>query len=313
MIQQQDWNVCPFGYSTADAVARLATLMQEENTILVDIRYSTKSLRKPEWSGQALQERYGNRYLWIRELGNENYFNHGEIKIHDPAQGIPRLMKGIERGYKLIMLCTCSDYSKCHRRTVVEMLCSQMPGVRVMQPDLPSEGGNSYMQREWTEQSGKIPCISIQHPYCMAIMERKKSIELRTWGTSYRGPIAIHAGSTWYGGIKIPGRATNEEMRPIKEFVQRLSLPARAGDYPVGAIVGIARLVQCRRFSSASDYEYLREQHRGSQEWDKRDYGWWLTDVVKLPEPVKTRGYLGMFGVDRAPLEAFLASMEREA
>ena len=302
-MQQPDWNVLPFGYSTPQAQERLAILMEDERTILVDIRYSTKSVRKPEWSGEALQQRYGNRYLWIRDLGNENFFNGGDIKIHDKDQGIPRLMKGIERGYKLIMLCTCQRYDTCHRRTVVEMLCSQMPGVKVMRPELPAgEGGNAYMQREWTEQPGKIACLSIAQPFCSGIIEGKKSIELRTWGTHYRGIIALHAGSKWYGGVdlsKSTFRAEAHQIRAIREAVQRLGTSREIADYPTGSIIGMARLVQCRRFVSLEEYESLRPAHQGSTEWDERDYGWWFEDVVKLEEPVKVRGYLGLFGVDR--------------
>ena len=124
----------PFGYSTPNAQARLDELMQDDRAILVDIRMSVEARRKPDWSGAVLQQRYGKRYLWLQSLGNINYFNHGPIQIHQPAMGIPRLMKGIERGYKLILLCTCPQYSQCHRKVVVKMLCSQMPGVRVMEP-----------------------------------------------------------------------------------------------------------------------------------------------------------------------------------
>jgi hypothetical protein len=48
--------IIPFGYSSDDAQARLADLMQNERTILVDIRYSVTSKNKPEWAGEKLQE-----------------------------------------------------------------------------------------------------------------------------------------------------------------------------------------------------------------------------------------------------------------
>lgn len=52
-----------------------------------------------------------------------------------------------------------------------------------------------YMQKEWEPQEGKIPCLSISQPFASAIILGKKKIELRTWGTHYRGPIALHAGN----------------------------------------------------------------------------------------------------------------------
>jgi hypothetical protein len=127
--------VYPIGYSAPGASTSLETLMQDEQTILVDIRFSVKSMRKPGWSGSALRERYGKRYLWIRELGNVNFYNGGPIKIHRPEEGIGRLVTGLQKGYNLILLCTCSEYETCHRKKVVELLQKAMPAVEVVQPD----------------------------------------------------------------------------------------------------------------------------------------------------------------------------------
>src|SRR2546429_6802388 len=123
--------VYPLGYSAPGASSSLDALMQDEHTILVDIRYSVKSIRKPEWSGSALQKRYGKRYVWIRELGNVNFYNGGDIQLHKPEKGIDRLVTGLQRGYNLILLCTCSTYTDCHRTDVVELLQYVMPEVEV--------------------------------------------------------------------------------------------------------------------------------------------------------------------------------------
>ena len=82
--------------------------------------------------------------------------------------------------------------------------------------------------------------------------------------------------------------------------MQRLGTSREVSDYPTGAVIGMARLVACRRFTSAEEYEMLREKHKGSQEWDAREYGWKFIEVVELAEPVKVRGYLGLFGVEKA-------------
>jgi len=154
------------------------------------------------------------------------------------------------------------------------------------------------MQREWEPQEGKMPALSIAQPFTQAIILGRKTIELRTWGTSYRGPIAIHAGKTWYGGLKLPGRASDAEMRPIKQFVQRMALPPRIGDYPLGAILGVARLVKCAKFT-AEGYERLRDQHCSDCAWSANEFGWQFTDIQALPEPIYgVRGYLGLFAVD---------------
>lgn len=129
--------VIPFGYSAPNATQTLDVLMaQDSRAILVDIRYSTVSRNKPAWSHDALQAKYGNRYLWIKDLGNVNYFQHGmPIKIANAERGIPRLVTGLERGYTLIPLCTCANYDTCHRRVVVEMLREKVSDIEVVQPN----------------------------------------------------------------------------------------------------------------------------------------------------------------------------------
>lgn len=153
-----------------------------------------------------------------------------------------------------------------------------------------------YMQREWTPQEGMMPCISIQQPFASAIILGKKRIELRNWGTHYKGPIALHAGKKWYGGLQLPGRASDTELAPIKRFVQHYSLPPRIGDYPTGAIIGIARLVRCATFTEEG-YERLRDQHCSDCSWTPGEYGWLFEEVQALPKPISARGYLGLFPV----------------
>lgn len=38
-----------------------------------------------------------------------------------------------------------------------------------------------------------LPCISLWQPWASALAIRSKRNETRSWATSYRGPIAIHA------------------------------------------------------------------------------------------------------------------------
>jgi uncharacterized protein (DUF488 family) len=127
--------IIPFGYSVAHAQDRLATLMEDERAILVDIRYSVKSKSKPLWSGDALQELYKKRYLPIKSLGNKNYFQHGApIEIADSETGIPRLLDGLNQGYTIVLLCTCSNYKTCHRKVVVDLVKEQLPDCEVVLP-----------------------------------------------------------------------------------------------------------------------------------------------------------------------------------
>lgn len=158
------------------------------------------------------------------------------------------------------------------------------------------------MQREWIAQPGKMACLSVQQPFASAIILGKKTIELRTWGTRYRGPIAIHAGKSWYGGVKNIRRASASEFGSISRAAQRMELPRAIEEYPLGAIIGVARLVRCAKFTEES-WERLRDQHRSDGVWHPDIVGWQFEDVVALPEPIYgVRGQLGLFAVDEIHL-----------
>lgn len=165
----------------------------------------------------------------------------------------------------------------------------------------------SFKQTEWTPLAGKIPSLSIQQPFGQAIILGRKSIELRLWKTTYRGLIALHAGKKWYGDVDFVKGATEDEVRPLAEIVTRLQLPPKVRDYPTGAIIGLARLVRCSKFTEEG-WERLRDQHANTGLWNPEAIGWQFEDVRALPEPIMNiRGYPGLFAVDYEPIERALS------
>jgi hypothetical protein len=66
--------------------------------------------------------------------------------------------------------------------------------------------------------------ITIKQPYASLIMAGIKPVENRTWNTSYRGTLLIHAGK----GV------VRDAMDAHGDLV---------GDYPAGAIIGTVELV----------------------------------------------------------------------
>jgi len=73
--------------------------------------------------------------------------------------------------------------------------------------------------------------LSIRHPWIDLILAGSKTVEVRTWATRYRGPLLLHASA----GFGIAEREAAVRLRqPPPE-------PAS-----LGAVVGIAELVDCR-------------------------------------------------------------------
>ncbi len=136
MMQQQEWNVTTLGYNPRGAAQTLEALMAGERVLLIDTRKTPWSQR-PEWRQAALCKKYGKRYRWAgKYLGNANHANGGPIRVVDHVTGLRGLRMYLSEGYRLVLLCACSDYERCHRKVITQMLCATTPGVCVMEPGI---------------------------------------------------------------------------------------------------------------------------------------------------------------------------------
>ncbi|GLV56332.1 hypothetical protein KDH_31730 [Dictyobacter sp. S3.2.2.5] len=121
----------PRGYAALDADQQVEVLMQSSDTLLLDIRLNPTSRWRPQWRKSALQERWRDRYIHKRDLGNVNYRNDQPIQLLNPARGIEEVAQMLRRGSSLVVLCACKDYEMCHRHTVVELLKIAIPEIEV--------------------------------------------------------------------------------------------------------------------------------------------------------------------------------------
>ena len=124
--------------------------------------------------------------------------------------------------------------------------------------------------------------ISLWQPWASAIAVGVKKVETRHWKTDYRGPIAIHAAKRW-----------DRHQREFAEIEYALGrLPARL---PFGALVAVATIKDCRPTEELEQEVGAIERLYGNFEPGR--YGWILTDVRALPEPVPVTGRQGIFRV----------------
>lgn len=98
--------------------------------------------------------------------------------------------------------------------------------------------------------------LTIRQPWASLIAVGAKTIETRSWSTSYRGPLALHAGMA-KPTVSSIGSFTDVTGEPIAEGHERALLdctkwPAPGGVYdkaaavvplPLGAVVAVADLV----------------------------------------------------------------------
>lgn len=139
--------------------------------------------------------------------------------------------------------------------------------------------------------SATIQTLSLLQPWASLVVIGAKKIETRSWSTSYRGSLAIHASK----------RLTRDQKEMCDEwpFYEALAAVGIGSwrDLPTGAIVATCRLTEVLatdRVVAWADH-YLRGHEKAFGDYTPGRYAWLLADVVPLPEPIPARGSLGLW------------------
>jgi hypothetical protein len=112
-----------------------------------------------------------------------------------------------------------------------------------------------------------VLALTVRQPHASAIFLLGKDVENRTWPTSHRGLLVVHAGV-----------AVDEQA--MARMGNALNSPL-----PLGHIVGVVELQDC---------VVLKRRTR----WALRDHFHWLLERPRLlSEPVPCRGQQGLWGV----------------
>ena len=135
-----------------------------------------------------------------------------------------------------------------------------------------------------------LPALSVTQPWATLIAQGHKRYETRSWRTSYRGRLAIHAAR------RFPPEAQDfaAEERAIGRLPERI---------PFGALVATARLVAVHRTEDIALTVNGLERLLG--DFGPGRYAWELDEVTVLAEPVPCRGSLGLWALP-PPVAALL-------
>ncbi len=122
-----------------------------------------------------------------------------------------------------------------------------------------------------------IRALSVRQPWASMIAEGRKTIEVRTWLTHYRGPLAIVAGlARDRDGIALHGFA----------------------DAPRGVLIAVAELVDVRPMTED-------DEEAACVACSDDAYAWVLRNVSALVPPPPCRGAQGLFHVETRMLRAY--------
>jgi hypothetical protein len=132
-----------------------------------------------------------------------------------------------------------------------------------------------------------IKALSLTQPWGTLVASGAKRIETRSWKTSYRGPLAIHAAK----GLPKDTLALFF-TEPFASTLRRNGIK-HPSDMPRGAIVATCTLVDC--IPTESIRGSLSENELAFGDYSDGRWAWVLEDVQALSQPVPVKGALGLW------------------
>jgi activating signal cointegrator 1 len=147
-----------------------------------------------------------------------------------------------------------------------------------------------YHSRRWLV----LKVITLIQPWASLIALGEKKIETRSWKTSYRGPLLIHAGKKIDSCAKHSiFRRTLESHRYTKDTLPTGMIIAKCN------LIDCLEMVQCGVSSgtlSDGTKVYGNEYQFGNYEIGR--YAWILDNVEMLKEPIPAKGKLSIWNFE---------------
>jgi activating signal cointegrator 1 len=129
--------------------------------------------------------------------------------------------------------------------------------------------------------------ITLTQPWATLVAIGAKRVETRSWQTSYRGEIAIHAAKGMPYGARLMCH-----NQPFRQYLDRIGYNG-PDDLPRGAVIAIVKLqsvVPCGNVLS-----WISDDERAFGHYAAGRFAWVLSPYVRrLAIPIAHRGSLGL-------------------
>ena len=116
--------------------------------------------------------------------------------------------------------------------------------------------------------------LSIKQPWAELIVSGRKTIELRSWNTKFRGKFLVHA-----------------SKNPDKEAMKKFGFK----ELPCGFILGEVELVDVKDYAVTKDFD--NDNHLADASFG--GYGFVLENFKRFEEPICVNGRLGFWEFDK--------------
>lgn len=135
-----------------------------------------------------------------------------------------------------------------------------------------------------------MKALTLTQPWATLVAIGAKEIETRSWHTSYRGPLAIHAAKGLAGMKRI-------EFSQLCLLTEPFRTALRAAGYydsdsfPRGRVLATCELVDCLETQAIE----VGEPERSFGDYSYGRFAWLLENIRRLPGPVPAKGALGLW------------------
>lgn len=156
--------------------------------------------------------------------------------------------------------------------------------------------------------------LSLWEPWATLMALGAKRIDTRSWGTSYRGWLAIQASK---GGLNRECLAETccdeyfyQALREYPPFAEQVEATVRRKGwisevFPHGKIVAVVYLMGCARTEwitkpvgvEVIGSELMTPQERAFGDFSDGRYGWVTEKLFRLPEPIPFKAKQGLVSV----------------
>jgi hypothetical protein len=144
-----------------------------------------------------------------------------------------------------------------------------------------------------------VKALTMTQPWATLVAVGENTIETRSWSTRYRGSLAIHSAKAFPAAA----RALCEEEPYRSVLAQGGYLSTE--DLPRGAVIALANLDDVIEFTRSSLRETRSRSALGALPRHEADFGdfspgrfgFVLSHVQRLAQPVATKGMLGLWEV----------------
>ena len=122
-------------------------------------------------------------------------------------------------------------------------------------------------------------CLSLKQPYAELLVSGRKTIELRSWNTKFRGEFLVHSSK----------KIDKDACKRIKIDPDSLT---------TGSIIGKAILYDVKHYNKRYLFLKDKRKHMAGTKFSDHKYGFLVKNARRFKKPIVIAGKLGFFNVE---------------